>query len=220
MTNVSTKKTATAPITSDATPFDLAIVAAIKAQDAADRVAMTFAETLDALRVMGVDEPSLKGKHGKTVEGAHYEPARRAIGAGMFTKPQFKLCFETDDRIRDKDGAFTKRGDLVNRVNSRLARLRKALVASIDAAAKAATAGKSGVSTGGAKPKANNGAETDLKIALDRAAVAKKLMGEAKTEAQTQAKALRVDVQAVHAAWVQLADTLIAIHGKHGGGKN
>ena len=222
MTDSIKAKNTTAPIVSEPTPFDIAFGAAIKAQDESERVNMTFMGTLEALRALGVNKASLQGKHGKTIEGKYFDPARRVIARNMdFTPDDFALLFDADDRMRDsKTNAFTPRGLLNNRVTKRLGTLRDRIAKEDANALKAETAGKSGVSTGGAKPKANNGAETDLKIALDRAAVAKKLMGEAKTEAQTQAKALRVDVQAVHAAWVQLADTLIAIHGKHGGGKN
>ena len=222
MTKSLKAKKAAAPITSEPTPFDIAFGAAIDAQDAAERVNLTFMGTLEALRALGVNEASLKGKHGKTVEGKYFDPARRVIARNMeFTPEDFATLFDTDDRMRDsKTNAFTPRGLLNNRVTKRLGTLRDRIAKEDANALKAETAGKSGVSTGGAKPKANNGAETDLKIALDRAAVAKKLMGETKTEAQTQAKALRVDVKAVHAAWMQIHDILISIHGKHGGGKN
>ena len=221
MTNSTQKKNATAPIMSDATPFDLAFGNALNAQDESERVNMTFMETLDALRAMGVDEQSLKGNHGKTKEGKYFDPARRVIARNMeFTPEEFAVLFDTDDRLRDKDNKFTPRGTLNNRVTKRLSTLRDRIVKEDAKTLKAATAGKSGVSTGGAKPEKNNGPQTLLKGSLDNAAKLAKLLGEAKTTAQTDAKASWVDVAKVHAWTVEYHDNVRSVTGKNGYGKN
>ena len=221
MTNSTQKKNATAPIMSDATPFDLAFGNALDAQDESERVNMTFMETLDALRAMGVDEQSLKGNHGKTIEGKYFDPARRVIARNMeFTSEEFAILFDTDDRLRDKANNFTPRGTLNNRVTKRLSTLRDRIAKEDAKALNAVDAGKSGVSTGGAKPAKNNTVESALKHLLDDAAKVAKLMGEAKTEAQTQAKALWCDVDAANAVFLEAYDKIVAIAGKHGGGKN
>ena len=171
-----------------------------------DHAGKAFDVALATLVALGVTVACLSGKKGDVKEGIHYATAKDAIAQRVLTKAHYIEYTNTTLALK-VGGKDTLRGALAKRVNSRLANLRNALGRATEVKAKGAGSAKL------------NAQEAGLKVALDKAAMVKKSFGDQKTEAAQAAKAAWVDVNAVHAAWVTLHDTLVAIHGKHGGGK-
>jgi len=201
MTKLANKKTAT-PIMSVREALTIADGASATAANAH----MAFDQALLRLVDLGVTVAALSGKKGEQAEGVHYATAKDSIAKRVFTAKQYGTYTNTTLSLKVA-GKDTERGAMHKKVNSRLANLRGALERITAIKAKGAGAVKL------------NAQEAGLKAALDKAAAVKKSFGDQKTEAAQAAKAAWVDVHAVHAAWVTLHDTLIAIHGKHGGGK-
>lgn len=203
MTNVSTKKTATAPIT-----FAMAFADADANKGKADDAHKAFNESLAVLINMGVTVADLKGASGKDPAGKHIAVCKDAIAKRVLTAKQYQLVMHSDKPLQVSN-KITVKGTLNKLINTRVANLRKALEKALAVKAK-----------GGANQVKNNSVESALKHLLDDAAKVAKLMGEAKTEAQTQAKALWCDVDAANAVFLEAYDKIVAIAGKHGGGKN
>jgi len=207
MTNV-TNKTATSPAQSNGPTVTVreALTIADGASAKMDHAGKAFDVALATLVALGVTVACLSGKKGDVKEGIHYATAKDAIAQRVLTKAHYIEYTNTTLALK-VGGKDTLRGALAKRVNSRLANLRNALGRATEVKAKGAGSAKL------------NAQEAGLKVALDKAAMVKKSFGDQKTEAAQAAKAAWVDVNAVHAAWVTLHDTLVAIHGKHGGGK-
>jgi len=208
MTNA-TNKTTTNPVLSNGPTVTVreALTIADGASAKVDNAGKAFTIALGTLISLDITVACLSGKKGDVLEGIHYATAKDAIAKRVLTKAHYIEYTNTTLALK-VGGKDTLRGAIAKRVNSRLANLRNALARELAVKVK-----------GGAGAAKLNAQEAGLKVALDKAAMVKKSFGDQKTEAAQAAKAAWVDVNAVHAAWVTLHDTLIAIHGKHGGGK-